>query len=281
MINSKMIKKLLLIYLIALAHLSNAQSKIDYSQLRLNDSVRVQTVYGSFYYGLFLAQTDSLLSLHINMVSDTLQLAKKQIYELEILSQQPPVAEAQQQPPAVDNKQSPALPPVPGKGVQPPSGAKMALQVLAGTGGLAVGAIGGLIGGAIIGGGLTGFSNEGVLAGLGIGAVAGGLLTSSYLIYSIGNTKEVKGKFLKTLGGVIIGSIGTIPISAIATQFTPLAILVPFVPAFVGTLFYNSTRYAIPKPLGSGLLPPPPFSGPAYGMGGRPVFQVNLLTLTF
>lgn len=277
-------KILVVVFTLFIAHTTSAQSKIDYSQLKLNDSIRIQTIYGSYYYGFFAGQTDSLLSLQISMISDTLRLAKNQIYELEVLSRQTPVADAQQQTQAADKKQSPTLPPAPGTDpvvIKPPSGATMTLQVLTGGAGLIVGAIAGGIGGAIIGFGIGGSDDFGATAA-GLGAAAGGLGLSTLCITSLGDTKQVKGKFLKTMGGVVLGSIGTLPFMGLATEIPLAIILVPFVPALVGTLFYNSSRYIVPKPLGSGLLPPSPFSGPAYGMvGGRPVFQVNLLTLTF
>jgi hypothetical protein len=275
MINSKMIKKLLLIYLIALAHLSNAQSKIDYSQLRLNDSVRVQTVYGSFYYGLFLAQTDSLLSLHLNMMSDTLQLVKKQIYELEVLSQQPPVAETQQQPnqqaqQPLDRKGPIAAAPN-SMGIMPLSGGKKFLQVAAGTSGLLAGTLGGALAGGLIFGALSGDWTYAPYSGAAFGAISGSMLLSSYMIYSIGNTKDVKGKYWVTVGGVLLGTIGSI-------VFPPIILVAP---ALVGTWFYNSSRYVVPKPSVSGFMQPIPNTATALGMGDRPVFQVNLLTLTF
>lgn len=277
-------KILVVVFTLFIAHTTSAQSKIDYSQLKLNDSIRIQTIYGSYYYGFFAGQTDSLLSLQISMISDTLRLAKNQIYELEVLARQIPAANAQQQQQAADKKQSPTLPPAPGTDpvvIKPPSGATMTLQVLTGGAGLIVGAIAGGIGGAIIGFGIGGSDDFGSTAA-GLGAAAGGLGLSTLCITSLGDTKQVKGKFLKTMGGVVLGSIGTLPFMGLATEIPLAIILVPFVPALVGTLFYNSSRYIVPKPLGSGLLPPSPFSGPAYGMvGGRPVFQVNLLTLTF
>lgn len=268
-------KILVVVFTLFIAHSSSAQSKIDYSQLKLNDSIRIQTIYGSYYYGFFAGQTDSLLNLQISMISDTLRLAKNQIYELEVLSQQTQVA---------DKKQSPTLPPAPGTDlvvIRPPTAKTMTLQVIVGTAGLFAGAVGGALGGAIIVGGLTRFSSEGSALGVILGGVAGGLITSTSFIQKIGNTKDVKGKFLVTAGGILLGSLVTLPYLAV-TYDNALIYLSPFIPALVGTLFYNSSRYIVPKPLGSGLLPPSPFSGPAYGMvGGRPVFQVNLLTLTF
>lgn len=230
--NIKGLSVLYILIFIVCFYSSNAQIKVGYDSLKTNDSISIQTNSGVYYYGNFLLQTDSNVTMQLFENYDTLVLYKKRIHVIYIIQTELPVLANTTQPDT--NVIERSIVEIDKTKINRPSNIVMLKQVAGGTLSLTTGALGGVLVGGLIGL-VSGNSWEDPYVLGAIGAVSGGLLNSAYYIYKTGNTQAVRGKYLITLAGVTTGVI-------ISVIFPPLLLVVP---SLTGTLFYNYSRYNV------------------------------------
>jgi hypothetical protein len=224
--------KLFLLLTMGCSFTSQAQQNMRLGDLIIGDSVRLQTTLGMFFYGYFAGSNDSLFKFSYQsslndikyfktkQVAEVLLLARAQQIEKENLVQTEPSVVTKNEE-EVSAKYQPESYTNQAYETSLPKNRNMTKQILAGAGGGYLGAVGGAFAGAFIGDALdpSPYSYDGSIIGAITGAIAGSILLNATFVYQIGNTDEVKGKFLPTLGGTALGMIVGIvmyPISPVA-----------------------------------------------------------------
>ncbi len=233
-----LLQLLLLILFILSASGLYAQLSIKLADTEISDSVHIETTDGAHYFGILTGKNDSAIALLAARRTDTLFLKVQQLHSVETIKSVLPEQVSEDEDSWENSKRRrdsiESL-----KKIEPLKTGTKVGQVLAGTGGLIAGAVTGFVGGALIGLSISGDAADfgAFLLGAGIGSIAGGTMLSSYLIYSIGNTPTVKGKYWRTYTGVVIGC-------AVSIIFPPLLLVVP---SMIGVSYYNKSRYKVPN----------------------------------
>ncbi|MFN5883801.1 MAG: hypothetical protein ACK445_00555 [Bacteroidota bacterium] len=235
---SSLIKPILLGLIIHFSMMLSAQSSADLEKINVNDSVHIETTAGAHYFGILTVKDDSAIALLTARRADTLFLKVQQLHAIETINSILPEQVSEDEDSWENSKRRrdsiESL-----KKIEPLKTGTKVGQVLGGTGGLIAGAVTGFVGGALIGLSISGDAADfgAFLLGAGIGSIAGGTMLSSYLIYSIGNTPTVKGKYWQTYTGVVIGC-------AVSMIFPPLLLVAP---SMIGVGYYNKSRYKVPN----------------------------------
>ena len=235
---TSLIKPILLGLILHFSLLLSAQSSAELDKTNLNDSVHIETTTGAHYFGILTVKNDSAIALLTARRTDTLFLKVQQLHSIETIKSVLPEQSSEDED-SWENatRRRDSIESL--KKIEPLKTGTKAGQVLAGTGGLIAGTVTGFIAGGYLGLSMSGdYSNFGnFLLGASLGSIAGGTLLSSYLIYNIGNTPTVKGKYWRTYTGVVIGC-------AVSIIFPPLLLVVP---SMIGVSYYNKSRYKVPN----------------------------------
>jgi len=237
--------KLFLIFTLGCSFNLQAQQNMRLADLIIGDSVRVQTTLGMFFYGFFAGNNDSIFKFsYQSSLNDIKNFKTKQVAEVLLLARVIQIEKenlVQTEPSVATKNEEEVSPPNQSENntnrayeTYLPKNRNMTKQILAGAGGGYLGALGGGFAGAFIGEALdpSPFSYEGTIIGAITGVIAGSILLNATFVYQIGNTDDVKGKFLPTLGGTALGMIVGIIIYPIS----------PVAAAAGGVLAFNKSR---------------------------------------
>ena len=234
------------VFLIGIKSNVMAQQNMRISELVIGDSIRFQSTLGLFYYGYYAGSNDSIFKYSYQANLENPKNVKvKQIAEILLLNRITPVSndlpieenknrEGRQDITSTENNET-----TEGEAntdiLEPkklPKNRNQAAQILAGGGMGYVGALGGGIAGALIGTVLDNNGLVGPFLGGFIGSISGSVVLNAYIVYKIGNTSRVKGKFVPTLVGTTIGMLAGIIVWPIS----------PFVASTGGLIAFNKSR---------------------------------------